>query len=401
VKKDSPNKGKRFYTCQDNPKKCDFFLWFVFHPNGISNSPTYEHTRLRRHREEEAMKRERDAVLLYNSRSENGVTTSVRAKTPEPAPPLNLAGPKAAALTISQYFDRPGAPKRRIFQGADAPRQDRPSESSDTDDDGVSKPSQTLHGSSSSKSPSSNSRSRPGEQAPRPGRAADPVTPAAKRKRSVFLDDDSNDDLFGGDDLYDSETERQLAAITDESARKQQRTRDAYDNTSKAHGGLPTPTSRRPGLLIGHDERERSAKRQRQADSPSGLGEQTVWGNPETPTPYRKTDALVAGGAKITTPETARETAAPVAAEDFPRIADEVMEMIYQQPVSESTKRTLRLAMERHEARVRGVVRGRDAARAIIAERDARIATLQERVVALENSRNVTGKGSGSSARGC
>lgn len=27
VKKDSPNKGKRFYTCQDNPKKCDFFLW--------------------------------------------------------------------------------------------------------------------------------------------------------------------------------------------------------------------------------------------------------------------------------------------------------------------------------------------------------------------------------------
>ena len=342
-------------------------------------------------REEEAMKRERDALLLHNCRSENGVTTSVRAKTPEPAPPLNLSASKAAAPTISQYFDRPGRSKQRTFKGLDAPRENYPSQSSDTDDE-ANVPSQTLRGSTSSKSLSSNaaaaagdSRPRPGGFQARPGRAADPVTPTAKRKRSVFLEEDSGEE-FGGDDLDDSDTERQLAAITDESARKQQRARDAYD-TPTAHGGLPTPVSRRPGLLVAEEERERSAKRQRQAGSPPGP-EHVVLGDPETPTPYRKTDALA--GPKTNTPETARKnTAAPAAAEDFPRIADEVMEMIHQQPVSESTKRTLRLAMERHESRVRGVVRGRDAARAGIAERDARIAELQQRVVALENGRKM------------
>ncbi|KAG8164574.1 hypothetical protein KVR01_004849 [Diaporthe batatas] len=380
VKKDSPNKGKRFYTCQDNPKKCDFFLW-----------------------EEEAMKRERDALMLHNCRSENGVTTSVRAKTPEPAPPLNLTGPgsKPAAPTISQYFDRPGGSKQRIFRGIDGPHDEFPSQSSDTEDD-VPEPSQTLRGSNSSKSLSSDARSgRPGGgiQARPGGRATEPVTPTAKRKRSVFPDD--SDDEFGGDDLEDSDTERQLAAITDESARKQQRTKDAYATPAGGGGGqnglLPTPVSRRPGLLVGSEERERSAKRQRQGGGREEEGDDDdetrpypgqVSRDPETPTPYRKTDALTN---TTTTPETARKAAASTtaAAEDFPKIADEVMSMLSAQPVSESTKRTLRAAMERHEARVRGIVRGRDAARAGIAERDIRIAELQARIVALENGRKM------------
>ncbi|KAI7788908.1 hypothetical protein LA080_005010 [Diaporthe eres] len=366
VKKDSPNKGKRFYTCQDNPKKCDFFLW-----------------------EEEATKRERDALLLHNCNSENGVTTSVRAKTPEPVPPLNLPAPKPAAPTISQYFERPGASKQRIFKGLDAPRGSYPSQSSDTDDEADAPvASQTLRGSVSSRSLNSG-----------PG----PVTPTAKRKRGVFLEDSDED--FGGDDLNDSETERQLAAITDESARKQQRTRDAY-GTPAAHGGvgqnaLPTPVSRRPGLLVGEDERERSAKRQRHAGSPptragddddetqSQSGPGNMLGDPETPTPYRKTDALA--GLKNTTTAAAKTGAgnAAQAAEDYPKITDEVFSLLAHQPVSESTKRTLKAAMERHEMRVRGVVLGRETARAGIAERDARIFELQERVVALENGKRM------------
>ena len=356
------------------------------------------------HREEEAIKRERDALLLHNCRSENGVTTSVRAKTPEPAPPLNLPAQKPAAPTISQYFERPGASKQRIFKGLDEPREGYPSQSSDTDDDANSADaSQTLRGSVSSKPLNSNAaaagagRSGSGPQA-RPGRA-DPVTPTAKRKRSVFLED--SDEEFGGDDLNDSETERQLAAITDESARKQQRTRDSYA-TPTAHGssggqnGLPTPVSRRPGLLVAPDERGRSAKRQRHAgSSPTRAGDEddgeiqsqpgpgNMLGDPETPTPYRKTDALA--GPK-TTPST---TAAAPAADDYPKISDEVISMLAHQPVSESTKRTLKAAMERHEMRVRGVVRGREAARAGIAERDARIGELQARVVALENGRKM------------
>lgn len=352
-------------------------------------------------REEEAIKRERDALLLHNCNSENGVTTSVRAKTPEPAPPLNLPAPKPAAPTISQYFERPGASKQRIFKGLDAPRGSYPSQSSDTDDEvDPAVASQTLRGSVSSKSLNSDAA------AAGAGGRANPVTPTAKRKRSIFLED--SDEEFGGDDLNDSETERQLAAITDESARKQQRTRDAYEtptaHSGVGHIGLPTPVSRRPGLLIGHDERERSAKRQRQAgSSPTrGVGDadddetqsQSGPGNvprdPETPTPYRKTDALA--GPKTTTTAAAAAKAAgntAPAADDYPKISEEVLSMLAHQPVSESTKRTLKAAMERHEMRVRGVVRGREAARAGIAERDARIGELQDRVVALENGRRM------------
>lgn len=346
------------------------------------------------------MKRERDALLLHNCNSENGVTTSVRAKTPEPAPPLNLPAPKPAAPTISQYFERPGASKQRIFKGLDAPRGSYPSQSSDTDDEAdVPVPSQTLRGSVSSKSLSSDTA------AVGAGGRANPVTPTAKRKRSVFLED--SDEEFGGDGLNDSETERQLAAITDESARKQQRTRDVYDTPTARGGsgvgpnGLPTPVSRRPGLLIGQDERERSAKRQRHAGSPppraddydydndetqSQPGPGNVLGDPETPTPYRKIDALT--GSKMTTTTPAPATG-KTGAEDYPKILDEVFSLLADQPVSESTKRTLKAAIERHEMRVRGVVRGREAARSIIAERDAKISKLQERVVALENGRKM------------
>ncbi|POS71264.1 hypothetical protein DHEL01_v210345 [Diaporthe helianthi] len=395
VKKDSPNKGKRFYTCQDNPKKCDFFLW-----------------------EEEALKRERDALMLHNCRSENGVTTSVRAKTPEPAPPLNLTGTKPAAPTISQYFERTERSKQGTFRGLDGPHDRLPSQSSDTDDE-VPKPSQTLRGSNSSKSLNSDAAAAaadgrptgPGGVHARPGgRATDPMTPTAKRKRSVFQDD--SEDEFGCDDLDDSETERQLAAIADESARKLQRTKDAYATPSGGgkNGPLPTPVSKRPGLLVSAEEHSRSAKRQRQRQG-GGREEEDydyddidddeaqpqpglMLRDPETPTPYRKTDALAGSRATTTTtttPETARKTTAALmaAAEDFPKIADEVMSMLSAQPVSESTKRTLRAAMERHEVRVRGIVRGRDAARAGIAERDIRIAELQARVVALENGRKM------------
>lgn len=363
------------------------------------------------------MKRERDALMLHNCRSENGVTTSVRAKTPEPAPPLSLTGAKPAAPTISQYFDRPGGSKQRIFRGLDSPHDGFPSHSSDTEDD-VPEPSQTLRGSISHESLSSDAAAaaaaaadgrptRPGVVQARPGgRATDPVTPTAKRKRSVFLED--SDDEFGGDDLEDSETERQLAAITDESARKQQRTKDAYATPGGGGGQnnlLPTPVSKRPGLLVGFEERKRSAKRQRQGggreeeedgDDETRPRHGQVLPDPETPTPYRKTDALTGSKttATTTTPETSsKATAAPPAAaaavEDFPKIADEVMSMLSGQPVSESTKRTLRAAMERHEARVRGVVRGRDAARTGIAERDIKISELQARIVALENGRKM------------
>ncbi|ROW14859.1 hypothetical protein VPNG_03793 [Cytospora leucostoma] len=450
VRKETKNKGKRFYTCQD--RKCDMFLW-----------------------EDSAKARERDAILQHNCRSENGITTNVRPKTPEPAPPLNLSrSARPKKLTDAKITDftagtqRPkqAKPQQRVFRGIDDPRDSYPSNLSDSEDEAsevmaslaaraasqsqaqnrqrsyLSQPggpadiiSQTLRPESSSAKPLGPADAAGGRPASsnmhtHPSGLGNPATPTAKRKRDVFLEDDNDDgDEFGDDDLDDLETERQLAKITDESARKQQRTKNVYetpsarrmvdvddDNAIRNDLGLPTPVSRRPGLLVASEERERSAKRQRHVDFTSlssslpahevdddDEGETQsqpggAVGDPTTPTPYRKTDALAAAAAPTTpsvgTPAVGTAAAAvgrsPAADNvDYPRIAEEVLSLLSGQPVSESTKRTLRAAMERHEMRVKGVARGREAARAGIAERDERIADLQARVASLENGRRM------------
>ncbi|ROV90882.1 hypothetical protein VSDG_08030 [Cytospora chrysosperma] len=462
VKKETKNKGKRFYLCQE--RNCEMFLW-----------------------EDQAKARERDALLLHNCRSENGVTGTIRPKTPEPAPPLNLKpnpnpsaartfapGPRLTDAKITSYTARQPRPQQRVFRGLDDPREGYlPDLTSDSDEDApdkapqqqqqepsqaqnrqrsyLSQPappgeiSQTLRDDSSYRPPSSGVAGAADAGAGpafrhqafhHPSGLVNPVTPTAKRKRSVFPeeegekeeggreggggggggDDDSDD--FGGDDLAGSETERQLAQITDESARKQQRTWDVYGTPSarRAAGadegirndlGLPTPRSRRPGLLVAPEERGRAATRQRHVcfTSPGGDDDDDdevrfqpeAVGDPATPTPYRKTDALApttptapAAAAATTTTDNSRSPAAAAAAvDDYPRIAEEVLSLLSGQPVSESTKRTLWAAMERHEMRVKGVARGREAARAGIAERDERIAELQARVVSLENGRKM------------
>ncbi|ROW11282.1 hypothetical protein VMCG_01008 [Cytospora schulzeri] len=439
VKKETKNKGKRFYACQD--RKCEMFLW-----------------------EDEAKGRERDALLLHNCRSENGVTGSIRPKTPEPAPPLNLARTSSAAAAaagrprltdakITSYAARqqqqpPPKPQQRVFKGLDDPREGYLSDMSDSDETAgptspvqnrqrsyLSQPgpagdiSQTLRGDSSYRPLSSGvavadagaGSASKFQALQHHNGLLDPVTPTAKRKRSVFPEEDDDDDEFGGDDLVDSETERQLAQITDESARKQQRTKNVYETPSAQRTadvnegirndlGLPTPMSRRPGLLVASEERERSAKRQRHVgftfmvdDDEETQSQAEAVGDPTTPTPYRKTDVLAATATATataaavgpTTPSisaaaaTAGGSPAAANADDYPRIAEEVLSLLSGQPVSESTKRTLKAAMERHEMRVKGVARGREAARAGIAERDERIAELQARVVSLENGRKM------------
>ncbi|KUI54032.1 DNA topoisomerase 3-alpha [Cytospora mali] len=436
VKKETKNKGKRFYACQD--RECEMFLW-----------------------EDAAKARERDAILRHNCRSENGITGTIRPKTPEPAPPLNLqprsAGPKLTDAKITDYAERWARPQQRVFKSLDDPAREAYllSDLSDSDTDelagpagpagraGLRSPSQVQNRQRSylsqpgqvddiSQTLRDSGPSRPlgsGVTAAAEGggggdtRAAftfqahhahpsglDPVTPTAKMKRDVFIEDDE----FGGDDLDDSETEKQLARIADESARKQERTKDVYKTPSTRRTvdegirndlGLPTPVSRRPGLLVASEERERSAKRQRHVDfkkvedDEETQSESEDVGDPTTPTPYRKTDALATATAAPEAAATTLSTSAAAAekspakpagtVDDFPKIADEVLSLLSGQPVSESTKRTLRAAMERHEMRVKGLVRGRQAARAGIAKRDERIAELQARVVSLENGRKM------------
>lgn len=217
--------------------------------------------------------------------------------------------------------------------------------------------SQTLHNSSSSGSKGSGSRAvrveRPQggirdaesdflfRQQPPTTTIANtnhpPTTPSAKRKRPVFQQD--SDDEFGGAELDDSDTERQLVAMTDGSTSRKQRqlqtqglarsilfgsgagagaggtaatttTSSTANNNVELNGGLPTPRTNRNSLRIMDEERDRrGAKRQRTVGFAALPREEERRGGVEeeddddddqggrggaitTPTPYRKTDAL-------------------------------------------------------------------------------------------------------------
>lgn len=233
-----------------------------------------------------------------------------------------------------------------------------------------------------------------------------PTTPSAKRKRGGFVVD--SDEEFGGDDLDDSDMERELAAAADESVRKVLFKTPAAERTVD-HNGLPTPSTRmhRTSLLVAaDDDMERSKKRQRFAEPdsipeqdeyrsqsqslPAGQGHALYIGDVGTPTPYRKTDTFTQPSAPET-PTTARllndTTPTVPSPTDYPRITDEIMALLEGQP--EATRRSVQQALVTHEKRVKGVAMGRDAARAALGVRDTKIAELQSRVVALENSRRM------------
>ncbi|KAJ9157728.1 hypothetical protein NKR23_g528 [Pleurostoma richardsiae] len=385
VKKSTANKGRWFYTCQN--RACGFFLFA-----------------------EEAETRERDALLRNNSRSEPSFTSRIgprrsddnddnggggadrfpppRPSTPTPGPRQRIfrGEPGAGAGELSDTDEEMAAAQRMATKKAAAPAQE------------PSTPSR--RGSSSRSSGTASSRTldmyfTPTQQSP------------GKRKRDAMDVDDGEEDF--DDAAFDSDMERQLAQIADDSARKQplehksllgagpprggeatvvtptaQRARDAGD------GGLPTPVSRN-SLLIATEARDRdsgssSVKKVKFADEPVSMGRGSSTGVlPDfkleteslantTPTPARTRDALGTAGAS--------------AGDDYD-ITEEVLGILAGEPVSEPARRAVREALNRHALRARGVARGRDIARAGLETRDSRIAELQARVTALENSRRV------------
>lgn len=376
VKKEGPNKGKHFYTC--DTKKCNFFLW-----------------------ENDAKPREREALMTHNCRSENGIVGRIQAKGEPPATPsfprsTNVTSPKSlppqqrASPSMSQDSDY-------LDYSADEKETQKAQVGSGTS-------SQTLRNNSSgSKGPFTTAHERMPDFA---SHNRQPTTPSAKRKRGGFVVD--SDEEFGGDDLDDSDMERELAAAADESVRKVLFKTPAAERTVDRNG-LPTPSTRihRNSLLIAaEDDGERSKKRQRFAEPdsmpgedesrsqsqslPAGQGHALYIGDVGTPTPYRKTDAFTQPSAPET-PTTARllngTTPSVPSPKDYPRIADEVMALLEGQP--EAIRRSVQQALVTHEKRVKGVAMGRDAARAALGVRDTKIAELQSRVVALENSRRM------------
>jgi hypothetical protein len=216
---------------------------------------------------------------------------------------------------------------------------------------------------------------------------APPVsTPPAKRTRDQFeAGDDSGSEEFGG---LSSETERELAQLTDKSAQRyysaEQPTAAAYETpaaqrTHNVLGGLPTPVSRN-SLLIASEDRD--AKRQRQAADTANADKTqssvTLGASsgslvpPLTPTPRRTGDPAAAG------------TPSRGGGGDDYEITEEVMALLAGQPLAEPARQAVRDTLNTYALRMVGVLRGRDMARTGLQKRDARIAELQERVLQLE-----------------
>lgn len=337
--------------------------------------------------------------MTHNCRSENGIVGRIQAKGDPPATP---SFPRSTKATSPQTMP----PQQPVFtsMSQDSDYLDYSADEKETQKAqvGSGTSSQTLRNNSSG----SKGLVTAHERMPDFASHNQPTTPSVKRKRGGFVVD--SDEEFGGDDLDDSDMERELAAAADESVRKVLFKTPAAERTVDLNG-LPTPSTRthRNSLLIAaEDEGQRSNKRQRFAEPdsvpeedesgsqsqslPAGQGHALYIGDVGTPTPYRKTDTFTRPSAPET-PTTARllndTTPAVPSPTDYPRIADEIMALLEGQP--EATRHSVQQALVKHEMRVKGVAKGRDAARSALGVRDAKIAELQSRVVALENSRKM------------
>ncbi|RGP62134.1 DNA topoisomerase 3-alpha [Fusarium sporotrichioides] len=197
--------------------------------------------------------------------------------------------------------------------------------------------------------------------------AETPTRGPAKRRRDIFEEDEEEFSDPGSDE------ERQMAAIADKSAEKAAQKRYTTPSTSRSTdviSGLPTPSVSR--TLFPTSE----SKRQKQVsfdESPlrytNTLSSATVSAN-TTPS---KTPSRQQGIPPSSPPET-----------DYD-VMDEVIGLLRGQKVDPKTLSSVQNILATAARRTKGIVLGRDTARASLKAKDEKITTLQERIAALEN----------------
>ncbi|KAJ4315022.1 hypothetical protein N0V84_008592 [Fusarium piperis] len=210
-----------------------------------------------------------------------------------------------------------------------------------------------------------------------PSRAAAlPETPSrrpTKRKRDVFEEDEDEDEFS---DLG-SDEERQMVVLADKSAEKAaaQKRYETPTNLRSADviSGLPTPVSRT--LFPGTD-----SKRQKQVsfeDTPS-----RHWVALSSTT-------ISAGTTPSRTPAGLQAVPSSSPPDNSYDVTDEIMGLLQGHKVDPGVLRTIRHTLTTAARRTKGIILGRDSARATLKIRDEKIASLQERITALENRERV------------
>jgi chaperonin cofactor prefoldin len=307
VKKESPNKGRFFWTCATYPF-CKFFLW-------------------------------RDDALIRESglAADSDARSAMDEQSVPPRPKTPTLRQKAL-----ESFGIEATPSRgpQIVSGVSGILRTAPPKASF-----VSTQTATETGS--------------------------PVTPSSKRKRSGKGDWDQDCDLIS--DL-DSDEERQLAEITDQSAEKVTPKRVAEDvfstpptnrRTADIVGGLPTPSVSR--TLFPPSE----AKRYKTVSFDEPLSS-------DSPTTPSKTPSSHSGVSPVCPASSPSEASVP-------DVTEEVMNLLSGQQVDAKVLRSVNDLLLTFARKAKGVSLGRDSARAALNEKDKKIAELQEKIRDLEN----------------
>jgi hypothetical protein len=318
VKKKNQNNGKWFYTCQKERKgQCGFFMF-----------------------EDAAQAREKESVLG----------------------PMCHIGPTAAEEPL--YLMTPM--RRQVYGGI--PQLSTPgnsfTSSGSTEDElvfaALADQSLQLRRNAAVMTATIASRTDQAHTA-RQATAGRASAQGIRVKRERDGSDDAEWDANFGD--VDSEDERQMMQLADQSAKKHQDHRQTAPATPSAQrtrdglGGLPTPVTR--------DTDQHDAKRQKM-DNIAARG--------DPPSPAARSITLQPDGLE---------------GDDYD-ITTEILGLLHNTPLTGAVRQGICETLNRFGLRMRGIERGREMARSVLRAKDERIAELQARVAALENERKIS-----------
>ena len=325
VKKDNPNKGRFFWSCNVYPF-CKFFLW-----------------------RDDAVVRETGAPSATDAAGTAQQLSPPKPKTPSfTQRPLTSFGVRVRSGRRGSEPDT-GTLGRGISTASSDDEDEKPSSASSQ--------ARTIGAASTATTASIATVEQEAEAS-----MATPRPPPSKRKRDE-LDDDEFSDL-GSDD------EQQLAEIADKSAEKAMRHANALatpaaDRTTDAGTNLQTPSVART-LFPSTD-----AKRLKTVsfEEPYHVG---------PPTPARTPATGGRAADLLDTPSSSPHDAAP-------DVTDQVMALLRGQRLESSVLGAVHALLDTAARKTRGLAMGRESTRAALKLKDDKIARLQERVAALEN----------------
>ncbi|KAK4129309.1 hypothetical protein N657DRAFT_639900 [Parathielavia appendiculata] len=373
VSKETPNKGRWFYTChKPRGQQCGFFLWedkaqaqeTLEQRSALSNLGSSSHSLGTAN---VPVTMSAWSKVQPGSRARPGKEGSSRAETPQSEVASTvISGPLHSPS--SSVFPTP-RPRQGVFRGN--PRIVDHSSSSDDDSDATA------------------GAGRPSSRIQHPA----PTTHTSKRKRPAI----EGVGRGGTADLSDIDPDdaRELVELADWGERlhqAQQSQRSQFSDspitpsrhaTRTGHGGLLTPGTGNSFVAPS----EPGGKRLKNAQ---GLAA------PFAPTPTRTQNfifadaeaaAAAAGGGQGGSSSQGRQQRPP--GDDDADITKAVLDLLKAQPVSAAARQAVRERLNRHALIVSGLERGRNDVRDKLKSSKLKIAELQARVVELERERQM------------